>query len=75
MYQWCEAVSFLFQEKGLKVTEPGKATMPIPKELYFLLDSISQKGKFVVGVFDTYFVRSKLLLCFKSDNNLLYMYY
>ena len=52
-------VSILFQEKGLKVTEPGKATMPIPKELYFLLDSISQKGKFVVGAFYKYLARSK----------------
>ena len=68
-------VSILFQEKGLKVTEPGKATMPIPKELYFLLDSISQKGKFVVGEFYKYLVRLKLRLCFKSDNNLWYMYY
>ena len=75
MYQCCEVVSFLFQEKGLKVTEPGKATMPIPKELYFLLDSISQKGKFVVGALYEYLLRSELCLCFDFDNSLLYMYY
>ena len=66
---------YIFQEKGLRVTEPGKATMPIPKELYFLLDSISQKGKFVVGALYKYLVRSKLCLCFKSDNTLLHMCY
>ena len=50
--------------------------MPIPKELYFLLDSISQKGKFVVGAFYKYMylVRLNFRLWLESDN-LLYMYY